>query len=151
MDQLIVTTEGLEKMNAELAECYEKRKRIAAKIEYAKSLGDLSENFEYQEAKEDQSFNETRILELEDMVKRAIIAEAPTAGVINLGSTVTVDLNGTAKSFKIVSFNEADPMQGRVSNESPIGQALLGRQVGESVVVQTPKGPMTYKIKRVEE
>lgn len=150
MDQLIVTREGLDKLNAELAECYAKRKRIAAKIEYAKSLGDLSENFEYQEAKEDQSFNETRILELEDMAKRAVIAEAAVGGIINLGSIVTVEINGTTKSFTIVSFNQADPLQGRVSNESPIGQALLGREVGESVVVQTPKGPMSYKIKKVE-
>ncbi len=149
MDQLIVTIEGLEKMKAELAECYAKRKRIADKIEYAKSLGDLSENFEYQEAKEDQSFNETRVLELEDMIKRAVIAQTSAVGIINLGSTVTVEVNGAAKVFSIVSFNQADPLQGRVSNESPIGQALLGREVGESVVVQTPKGPMHYTIKKV--
>lgn len=149
MDQLIVTQEGLEKLQAELAQCYVKRKRIADKIEYAKNLGDLSENFEYQEAKEDQSFNETRVLELEDMIKRAVVAQAAVAGVVNLGSVVTVAINGSTKEFTIVSFNEADPLRGRVSNESPIGQALLGREVGESVNVQTPKGPLTYTIEKV--
>lgn len=150
MQELVITAEGLEKLKTELAECLEKRKKIASKIEYAKSLGDLSENFEYQEAKEDQSFNETRILELEDMLKRAVVNAQATGGVIGLGSTITVTIDGKTKEFQLVSFNEADPLKGKISNESPLGQALFGRQAGDVVTVQAPRGAMSYTVTAVQ-
>lgn len=146
MDQIIITPEGLEKLKKELAERLERRKVIAEKINYAKNLGDLSENFEYQEAKEDQSFNETRVMELEDMIHRAVVSTQQQSGIINIGSTIEASLEGAKKNFQIVSFNEADPANGKVSNESPLGQAFLGKKVGDEVTVTTPKGTVVYKI-----
>ncbi|MFA5359259.1 MAG: transcription elongation factor GreA [Patescibacteria group bacterium] len=151
MDQLILTSEGLDKLKKELEESMAKRKVIAGKIEHAKSLGDLSENFEYQEAKEDQSFNETRILELEDMIKRAVVSGvAHKGGTINLGSKIKVKINDKLQEFKIVSFNEADPVKGLISNESPLGQAFLGRLVGDKFEVVIPRGKMVCEIIAVE-
>ncbi len=147
MDQIILTPESLEKIKKELKECLEKRKQIAGKIEYAKSLGDLSENFEYQEAKEDQSFNETRILELEDIMKRAVISEKnENKEVISLGSKIKIKSGDKVKNFEIVSFNEADPEKGKISNESPLGQTLLGKRVGEQAEVEAPSGKIIYEI-----
>ncbi len=149
MDQIIVTPEGLEKMKKELVERLERRRVIADKINYAKNLGDLSENFEYQEAKEDQSFNETRVMQLEDMIHRAVVSAAQHSGLVNIGSTIKVTVEGKDKTFQIVSFNEADPVNGKISNESPLGQAFLGKKVGDDVTVTVPKGPMTYHLKEV--
>jgi len=152
-DDIIVTQKGLDKMKGELADCLEKRKKIADKIEYAKGLGDLSENFEYQEAKEDQSHNETRILELSYMLKRSVVAEnndSTVKGVINLGSKIKVKSNDKVQDFKIVSFNEADPVEGKISNESPLGQAFLGKKSGDKVEVEVPRGQMEYEILEVE-
>ncbi|MFA6534313.1 MAG: transcription elongation factor GreA [Patescibacteria group bacterium] len=149
-DEIMVTTEGLDKLKKELGECLKKRKIIADKIEYAKGLGDLSENFEYQEAKEDQSHNETHILELEDALKHAVLSAQSAQGVVNLGSKITVKSAGGKQEFQIVSFNEADPLKGKISNESPLGQAFLGRQAGEQVTVEVPRGKLTYEILTVE-
>ncbi|MFA5076527.1 MAG: transcription elongation factor GreA [Patescibacteria group bacterium] len=152
MNQIIITSDGLDKLKKELAEKIEARKKIAAKIERAKTLGDLSENFEYQEAKEDQAFNEGKIMELEQAIKDSVVTAKSTGGsTITLGSKVKVQTAGQAnKEFTIVSFNEAEPLKGLISNESPIGQALLGATAGDKVEVNTPRGPIEYKILEVK-
>ncbi|MBI5621974.1 transcription elongation factor GreA [Candidatus Falkowbacteria bacterium] len=148
-DEFIVTQEGLDKLQQELTERLVKRITIADKIEYAKNLGDLSENFEYQEAKDDQVQNESRVAELEYMIKRCTVKAKDTAkgAGISLGSKITARVNGTLKEFQVVSFNESDPAKGKISNESPLGVALLGKKSGETVSVATPRGTtMEYEI-----
>jgi transcription elongation factor GreA len=126
------------------------RREIADKIGAAKELGDLSENFEYQEAKEEQGSNEVRISELESMIKDAVIVEDQSGGdVITLGTTFDVEANGTRRTFQIVGSNESSPLQGKISNESPIGQAFVGHGVGDTVTVDVPSGIMMYKIVRI--
>lgn len=147
-----LTRDGLAKLQAELENLIKvRRKEIAARIQEAKELGDLSENAEYQEAKNEQSFNEGRIEELENIIKHAeIIPEGQTqGGTVNVGSTVQAKVNGLSVTFVIVGSNEADPLAGRISNESPLGQALLGRSLNDKVGVTTPKGPMEYVITNI--
>ncbi len=123
------------------------RREIAGKIEAAKELGDLSENFEYHEAKEQQAQNESRIGQLEDMLKDiAIVEERRGGSAIALGSRFTARGNGEAKTYEIVGSNEANPLERKISNESPLGQAFLGHAVGDTVEVTTPSGVMHYTI-----
>ena len=147
-----LTKEGLVNLQAELELLvHTRRKEIASRIQEAKELGDLSENAEYQEAKNEQAFNEGRIEELESTLRNvALIDEhASKNGVIQVGSTVHAD-NGTKHTLHIVGSNEADPLHGKISNESPLGLSLLGKRVGETVSVPTPKGPVAYTIVKVE-
>lgn len=141
--------EGLEKLKKELKERKdETRAEITQKILAAKELGDLSENAEYSEAKEMQGFNEGRILELEDMIKNAvIIGPHQKPEVVIVGSTVKVksDQHGE-QEFTIVGAAESNPAQGFISNESPLGTAFLGRKKSEAIEVKTPGGVVTYKI-----
>lgn len=148
-DTIMVTAEGLAKLESELAERLVRRKQIADKIEYAKSLGDLSENFEYQEAKEDQALNESRVMELQDMISRSVVSQHAGGATISLGSKIVVSVNGQERELTIVSFNEADPANGLISNASPIGLALLGRTKGEKVDITTPRGLVVYQVKKV--
>lgn len=131
-----------------------RRKEIAGRIEEAKSLGDLSENAEYLEAREEQAFNEGKIREFEELLRDAMVItnERPGAKTaINVGDTVEVRKNGDEKQeFMIVGSNEADPLNGKVSNESPLGQALLNRQPNEEVRVKTPGGETTYRILKIK-
>lgn len=146
-----VTKEGLEKLKKELQELKSvRRKEIAGRLEAAKELGDLSENADYQQAKEDSAWTEGRINELEDLISRATVADAPTAGVVSIGSTATTVVNGQTRIFRIVGATEADPAHGRISSASPIGSALLGGKVGDDVLVQTPSGPVHYRITSVD-
>jgi transcription elongation factor GreA len=149
MKQRILTKDGLEKIKAELHELKDVRlPDIIEKIERAKELGDLSENAEYHDAKDQQGMTISRIMEIEQILKDAIISEGPTAiGVISIGTTfVAVDAKGTEREYTIVGFNEADPLNGRISNESPLGQAFYGKKKGDSVEISVPKGILTYKI-----
>lgn len=141
-DQTYLTADGLERLQAELRQLTTVRRReIADKIEHAKELGDLSENAEYHEAKDEQAFIEGRILELEAIVNNAHVVAAPTQSTrVSIGSSVRVTFDGNEKQFSIVGASESDPLHGRISNESPIGRALIGRTVGEEIDVQTPKG-----------
>lgn len=147
----IITQEGLDKLKEEL----DRRKNvirheIAERIERAKELGDLSENAEYSEAKDEQAFNEGRIIELEQLIKGLTVVEQNgDKSVIDLGSTVEVEVNGKKKTFTLVSFNEVDPENNLISNESPIGDALMGRKKGDEVKVKLPAGEMIYKILKV--
>jgi len=146
-----ISATGLQKLKDELVTRKTvTRREIAEKISAAKELGDLSENFEYQEAKEQQGSNEVRISEVESMIKDATIVEDQTGGdTIVLGTTFEAEVGGTIKSFQIVGSNEASPMEGKISNESPIGQAFIGRRLNEAVSVVVPSGTMVYKITRI--
>lgn len=149
MNDQIITREGYNKLKDELDYLSNvRRKEIAERIERAKELGDLSENAEYSEAKDAQSLNEGRILELSAILKNVTIVESIVdgKGKIDMGSRVKVLVGGKEKEYIIVSFNEADPLNGKISNESPLGMAFLGKKKGDEVVVETLKGEFKYKI-----
>ncbi len=149
MNEQIITREGYNKLNNELTYLNNiKRKEIAERIERAKELGDLSENAEYSEAKDAQALNEGRILELSNILKNVTIVEniSNEKGKIDMGSIVKVLINGQEKEYEIVSFNEADPINGKISNESPLGMAFLNKKKGDEVIVETPRGEVKYKI-----
>ncbi len=144
-----LTSDGLEKLRLELTELvHTKRKEIAARIQEAKELGDLSENAEYQGAREEQAFNEGRIEEIEAILRTAVIINdsSKKKELVQVGSTVTMKFHGKSQTVQIVGSNEADPMTGTISNVSPIGQALLGHRAGETVIAKTPKGDLEIQI-----
>lgn len=151
MPEQIITQDGYNKLKEEhdyLSTV--KRKEIAERIEKAKELGDLSENAEYSEAKDAQALNEGRILELSATLKNVTIVDKVTDSEhVMMGSKVTVKLDGQEKQYTIVSFNEADPLNGLISNESPLGVAFIGKKKGDNVEVETPRGLMHYKIVKV--
>jgi len=123
------------------------RKEIASALEFAKQLGDLSENFEYHDAKDKQAENEKRILELIAIIKDAVIVEEKKGGdKIDIGVSFVASKDGKEFNFRIVGSNEADPLSGMISNESPIGRSFLGAREGEEVVVVTPNGEILYKV-----
>ncbi len=153
MENQIITQEGYNKLKEELdLLSVVRRKEIAERIERAKELGDLSENAEYSEAKDAQALNEGRILELINILKNVTVVESvgSTKGEVEMGSSVKVSCDGKQKEFIIVSFNEADPLNGKISNESPIGMAFLGKKKGDEVMVNTPKGEFKYKILEIK-
>jgi transcription elongation factor GreA len=129
-----------------------RRKEVAEALEYAKSLGDLSENAEYHEARETQAGIEDRIAKLETVLKTAEIVEHHKSDTVQVGSRVTIQREGEKKNmeFEIVGSEEADASQGKLSFHSPIGAALKGKRKGDSFVVVSPKGKMTYKILGIE-
>ncbi|MFC1687292.1 transcription elongation factor GreA [Patescibacteria group bacterium] len=145
-----LTKEGLEKVETELNELINvKRKAIAQRIQDAKELGDLSENAEYAEAKTEQSFTEGRIAELESIIKSAQIIEHDKLNrtVVEVGNTLVVkNSNGVTAEYVIVGSNEADPSTGRISNESPLGRALLGKKVGEAAEIKAPNGTNYFEV-----
>jgi transcription elongation factor GreA len=130
-----------------------KRKEIIQKVQEAKELGDLSENAAYQEAKEAQSALESQIIELEEFLKNAVIIQKKKSDKVELGSTVEVEgIVGGKKikrTFTIVGSHETQPLEGKISNESPLGQAFLGKRKGEEVIVKTPTGEIKYKILKI--
>lgn len=138
-----ISPEGLLKLKEELFDRQNRiRKEITEKISIAKEQGDLSENFEYSNAKEMQAMNETRIGELEEILKNAVIIQSQEGGTtISLGASFTVKLpGGVNKIFTIVGSTESDPMAGKISNESPLGQAFLGKSIGDMVNIPLPGG-----------
>jgi transcription elongation factor GreA len=136
MEEQIITQDGYDKLKEELEYLKNvKRREIANRIQKAKDMGDLSENAEYSEAKDAQAFNDGRIAELMAMV--------------TMGSVVLVNADGKEREFVIVSFNEADPANGKISNESPLGRAFIGKKKGAIVMVQTPKGTKQYRIEEI--
>ena len=149
--KIILTNEGKLKLEEELQELkVVRRAEVAAKIEEARAQGDLSENAEYDAAKEEQAEIEARITQIENMLKKAeIINEDNFAqGVVNLGNTVKIYDNEFEEedTYTIVGSAEADPMNGRISNESPVGRALLGHKPGDIVMVETPDGAVEIKV-----
>lgn len=148
----LLTTEGLEKLNAELKHLInDKRKEVIERIREAAAHGDLSENADYAQAREEQSFIEGRIIEIEDIIKNAEIITQQTHGnTVTIGSTANVKVNGKEKKYSIVGSNEANPKENKISNESLVGKALLGKKVGEKFKVSTPAGEMDYEIVSIE-
>lgn len=144
----LLTQEGLLKLNEELKHLInDKRKEVIERIREAAAHGDLNENADYAQAREEQSFIEGRIMEIEDMIKNAeIITASHQHNNVTIGSTVKVKVNGEEKSYKIVGSNEANPLEGKISNESTVGVALLGKKIGDKVVVSTPAGDKEYEI-----
>lgn len=145
---LYLTREGLEKLRAELNEMVNvRRSEVAARIHDAKEHGDLSENAEYEDAKNEQAFVEGRIQSLEVLIRNAVlIEESPNSDHVQIGSKVDVESADGNLTFTIVGSTEAAPRDGRISNESPVGRALLGHRMGDTVVVKVPAGDFTYKI-----
>ncbi|MCB9834770.1 transcription elongation factor GreA, partial [Candidatus Nomurabacteria bacterium] len=123
-----------------------RRPEIANKIREAKDYGDLSENASYDEAREEQAFLEGRIEEIEAMLKNVQMVSNHHSEEVEIGSTVSVEVNGEQKQYRIVGSTEANPIEGKLSNESPVGSALLGRRKGEEVEVEIPVGTVVYKI-----
>lgn len=147
-----LSKEGLEKFKKELEYLTTvKRREIVERIEYAKSLGDLSENSEYKESREAQSINEGRIQQLEDILKRAVIIEKGGNGVIQLGSTAKIkkETDGKIYNYTLVGPEEADISAGKISNRSPIGSALMGRKKGDKIKVSSPTGEMIYSVEEI--
>lgn len=153
-EETILTKEGLKKLQDELDYRQStKRQEIAERLKAAIALGDISENSEYDDAKNEQAFNEGKILSLEAMIKTAKVIEDDTAGdknVVRLGSKVTLEdmETGDQDEYTVVGTQEADPMADppRISNESPVGKAILGQAVGTVVKITTPAGDFDYKI-----
>ena len=143
-----LSKDGLEKLRAELDEMVTvKRPEVANRIHDAKEHGDLSENAEYEDAKNEQAFVEGRIQTVEALIKNAtLIDEHHSNDHVSIGSTVKVSGPDGSQTFTIVGSTEAKPTEGRISNESPVGRALLGRKKGESLTVQVPAGELAYKI-----
>ena len=143
--QYQLTAEGKAELEAEYAELVAKRSEIAEKIANARDYGDLSENAEYDAAREEQAMLESRIAELEDILQNADIIKPTKSSTIRVGSTVVLK-NGKEVTYKVVGPVEADPLEGKISNESPIGSALMGKKVGEKATITTPKGEVVYSI-----
>ncbi len=143
-----VSPEGLRKIEAELGELRtNQRKIVADRIHAAMEFGDYSENSELEQAKNDQAFLEGRIMTLEQMVKHASLIDASEHhDKVEIGSTVIVESGGTKDTYIIVGSAEAAPAQGRISNESPVGKALLNHRAGETVRLQVPAGAVVLKI-----
>ncbi len=146
-----VTLEGLRKVKAELEALRARRVEIAQRIKSAKEFGDLTENAEYDDAKNAQGFVEGRILELERIVRNAdVIERVGQGGRVAFGSTVIVGSDRGEEQYTIVGSAEVDATHGRISHESPVGKALMGRQVGDEVMITTPNGPHRLKILEVQ-
>jgi transcription elongation factor GreA len=148
MKTIQFTQDGYDALKKEFDELSSsKRQHAVDRLQKARAMGDLSENSEYTAAKEELAFIEGRILELEELLKNAQIVEQKTnSGMVVIGSHVTVERDGKHEEYTIVGEFEADPMQRKLSTTSPIGQALFGKKVGNTVEVEVPMGKMVYKI-----
>lgn len=146
--QVILTKEGLEKIKTEISDLKNnKRPEIIERIQAARALGDLSENSEYDDARNEQSFIEGRIEELEGMVANAKVVDKKAGnGTIDLGSIVTCEIDGDKEEYELVSSVEANPVSGKISIDSPFGKALVGKKVNDTALVNAPDGTLTYKI-----
>jgi transcription elongation factor GreA len=147
-----VSEEGLEELKRELEHLKtQKRMEVADHLRRAKEYGDLSENSEYVEAREEQSQVEKRIFEIEEFLKNAVVIKKQGSSKrVEVGSKITVKKGGKALVYTIVGSNESDPLAGKISNESPMGRAFLGHEAGEEVVVNTPAGKVAYEITKIE-
>jgi len=146
-----LTKDGVQELNEELTKLMQERSQIAERIKSAREFGDLTENAEYQSARQEQDKNEARISEIEHILQNLVIIESPRSGnKVQLGSVVKLKGNtNVAKEFRVVGTVEANPLDGKISDESPIGKALLGKTVGEEVEIKTPVETATYKITNI--
>lgn len=154
--QSVITPEGLEKLKQEIEELTTvKRREVAARIKEAREFGDISENAEYDDAKNEQALLEQRIAQLEERLRRATVVDGSELDTdeVSVGSIVHVEdqNSGETKKFFIVGATEADPLENKLSNESPIGKALVGRKSDDVVEVEVPRGPnKQFKITKIE-
>lgn len=147
MKEQYLTKEGLAELQERLHNLKTIRRReIAEAIHTAKEQGDLSENAEYASAKEEQNRIEQEIADLEATIKNAQVITTASNAAVNIGNTVKLDCAGKEREYRIVGSNEADPLSGKISNESPMGQALLGRKKGDTVVIPTPAGDKECRV-----
>ena len=149
--KVYLTKEGLEELKEELNQLTTvKRPDILGRVSQARSMGDLSENAEYVAAREELSFIDGRLDELEELIKQAVLIQEPHSkgdhAVIKLGSTVSVNVKGKKEEFTVVGEWEADPKEKKISHESPLGKALLGKKTGEKIEVEAPAGTVVYTI-----
>src|SRR5215216_640577 len=152
--QVPVTREGLERLRSELKELKEvRRPAVVAALAEARSHGDLRENAGYDAAKHDQAMTEKRIADLDALLRQAVVLETNTSAnrdIVRIGSTVVVDVEGDEERYTIVGAIEAKPTQGLISNESPVGRALLGLRPGEEAIAVAPHGQTRLRVIRIE-
>ncbi|MDB5167982.1 MAG: greA [Candidatus Saccharibacteria bacterium] len=141
-----ITDEGKRELEAELAELVGRRGAIADKIAEARDFGDLSENAEYDSAREEQGLVESRVAEIEDILLNAELIKAAKSSKVILGSKVELQSGKKTTTYSVVGPVEANPLEGKISNESPLGEALMGKKVGDSATISTQKGEISYKI-----
>lgn len=144
-----LTTDGKLALEKELKELIAERPAIAERIATARAFGDLSENEEYSAARNEQKVAETRILEIEDILKNAKIIEKPSSDKVIVGSTVTIKTGDKEITYDVVGPVEADPLNGKISDQSPIGKALIGKKIGDIAELVTPKSTTTYQIVKI--
>lgn len=154
MREVPVTKDGLERLQAELRELKEERRpALIAALAEARSHGDLRENAGYDAAKHDMAMSEKRISDLEALLRQAVVlddAQTGSTDIVRIGSTVVVDVEGDEERYTIVGAIEARPTNGLISNESPVGKALLGLRVGEEAVAAGPHGGLRVRVLRIE-
>lgn len=141
-----ITEEGKKELELELDELKGQRGDIADKIAAARDFGDLTENAEYDAAREEQGLVETRIAEIEDILLNASIITASSSSKVSLGSKIELKTDEKTVTYTVVGPVEADPLEGKISNESPIGSQLMGKRVGDQVSIKTPKGVTVYEV-----
>lgn len=151
-DHEYLTKEKFDEFTKELALLKgTKRKEVAESLEYAKSLGDLAENAEYHEARDQQATIEDRIARLEDLLKKAsILPSGNSTGVVNIGSQVTVEREGKKFDYSIVGSEEADVISNKISIRSPFGQAIIGKKKGDEFTFKAPSGELSYRVTEVK-
>lgn len=145
-EEVLFTAQGYEKIHQELESLKSRRRQISERIRTAREFGDLSENSEYEDAKNAQSFVEGRILELEEMFRRAKVMAKDGSDKIELGSSVILKMSGDQLEYTIVGASESDPASGKISIESPLGYSLIGKIKGEKVEINAPNGKMLCEI-----
>ncbi len=144
------TKKGLQKIKEELEHLKKiKRKEVAERLKHAASFGDLKENFAYHQAKEEQAFLEGKIGELEAAISQAKIAKTKETGKIGIGSFVTAVFDNNKVKIQIVGSQESDPLKGKISSESFVGKALLGKSAGDKIRIKTPQGMVLYEIIKI--
>jgi transcription elongation factor GreA len=150
--EFYLTKDGVEKLKSELDDLVKiQRPAVAARLKEAKEYGDLSENSQWDDAKDQQAFIEGRISEVENILRNVVVISAPKKkDKVDIGSTVHLELEDGTQTYTIVGSTEANPTEGKISNESPIGKALMGKTKGEEVEISVPSGTMVYKIKHIE-
>lgn len=144
-----ITDDGKKELESELDDLKGRRGAIADKIAEARDFGDLSENAEYDSAREEQGLVESRVAEIEDILLNAEIIKSSKSSKVSLGSKVELKTDGKLASYILVGPVEADPLEGKISNESPLGVALMGKKVGDSATITTPKGKIDYEIVKI--
>ena len=150
-EKVYLTRSGLKSLQEEHDSLVNiRRKEVAEKLRKARELGDVPENAAYDAARDEQAFIEGRVAELEDILKRVEVVKNAGAGKVAIGSTVQVHLDGDKQEFKIVGAHEADPTDGKISHESPLGQSLLGKKIGDKIEVEAPVGKLTYCILKIK-